>query len=556
MKDIDKLIQAAVKAAYDQEVEIEISRPEPQFGDLSSNVALKLAKQVGQPPRDVAQKIVEQLAAKSEQIKKLEIAGPGFINIWLADKVLLGSLDGEVIATNSGKRILVEYSDPNPFKPLHAGHLYTTLVGDTISRLLDKSGAEVIRLNYGGDVGLHVGKAMWAILRELGGENPEGLDNINPAERSAWLGQKYVEGNTAYEDDEAAKTEIVECNKRVYALHSENDRTSNFAKIYWICRDWSYDYLKELYQQLEVHAFDRFIAESEVFQLGLDTVRAQLAKGVYQESDGAVVFKGDDKHLHTRVFINSEGLPTYEAKDVGLIQVKWNDYQFDKSIMITANEQSQYMQVVLASVAEFEPDVVARTKHITHGVVKLAGGVKMSSRRGNVVTAMDIINSATEAAQKQSDKFSRDTVLAAIKYAFAKNKIGGDVAYSPEESIALEGNSGPYLQYAHARAASIIAKAGGAQTLVVDQELDADERLLVLKLTEYPEVVSNAITDLAPHLITTYIYELAQEFNRFYEKAKVIGSDRQDLRVGLVTKYAETLKNGLALLGINAPDSM
>ena len=188
---------------------------------------------------------------------------------------------------------------------------------------------------------------MWAIIRYIGGESPDKLDDVPEAERAEWLGVRYVEGTAAYEDDEAAKAEIIECNKRVYALHDADDHESNFAKIYWTCRTWSYDYFPRLYQQLEITPFARFIPESEVTPLGVKTVREQLLKGVYRESDGAVVFDGEAYGLHTRVFINSAGLPTYETKDVGLSLTKWRDYQFDQSIIITAAEQQQYMQVVL-----------------------------------------------------------------------------------------------------------------------------------------------------------------------------------------------------------------
>lgn len=572
MNQIASLIHLSVKELFDIDVSVELSRPDPNFGDLTSNIALKIAKQVSKSPPDVAKKLAEALTDKSELVSKIEVAGPGFLNLWLTDSALLDNLkDQQVEQINSGKKILVEYSDPNPFKPLHAGHLYTTLVGDTIARLIERSGAEVIRLNYGGDVGLHVGKAMWGILKSLGGEKPEELSKIQPKKRAQWLGERYVEGSSAYEDNEQDKAEIKSINKRVYQLHSEDDRTSAFAQIYWECRAWSYDYLRQLYSELEVEEFDRFIPESEVFRLGLDTVLSQLTKGVYRKSEGAIVYKGEDNDLHTRVFVTSEGLPTYEAKEVGLLLLKWQDYQFDQSIMITANEQVQYMQVVLASVDEFEPQIVERTKHIAHGVVKLTGGVKMSSRKGSVVTANDIISSASEAAKMSQNDVSANSVLAAIKYAFTKNKIGGDVVYSPEESIALEGNSGPYLQYAHARAASIIAKRMNKDstdqvkqkspkelvfTLAEGQQLDKNERRLVAKLGEYSDVLSSAIAELAPHLINSYIYELAQEFNRFYENSRVIGSDKQTFRLALVAQYADTLKDGLSLLGIDAPDEM
>ncbi len=537
---------------------VELTRPDEQFGDFATNVALQLAKSVGKNPREIADALAVKIRENSpEQIADVSVAGPGFINIRLSDAALVAAMDTRAAQTLQGKKVLVEYSDPNPFKPLHAGHLYTTLVGDTIARLVQNAGAETIRLNYGGDVGLHVGKSMWAILREIGGENPEKLNDITEADRPSWLGQRYVEGNNAYEDDEAAKAEIIEVNKKVYALHNSGDHDSPFAQIYYTTREWSYAYFKVLYDQLEVVPFDRYIPESEVTPLGLNTVREQQVNGVFSESDGAVVFKGDDHGLHTRVFINREGLPTYEAKDVGLSLTKWQDYHFDESVIITANEQAQYMQVVIAAIKQFAPEPAERTRHLTHGLVRLQGGVKMSSRKGNVVTALEILEAARQAGAATGTNPSEETILAAVKYAFAKNRIGGDIAYDPQESIALEGNSGPYLQYAHARAKSILRKAS-TEFNETPEFTDAtdDERSLIRKIGMYAEAVELATAELMPHHICTYLYELAQAFNRFYEHNRVIGDEREVMRLSLVNRYAQTLKSGLELLGIVAPEQM
>jgi arginyl-tRNA synthetase len=556
-QQIEQAIAGVAKELYDFDGAVELSRPEEQFGDFATNVALQLAKPAGKNPREVAEAIVAGLRDKlAEQVSEVSIAGPGFINVRLNDGALAELAGQAVQPVFAGKKILTEYSDTNPFKPLHAGHLYTTLVGDIISRLTEVAGAETVRLNYGGDVGLHVGKSMWAIIKHLGGELPEKLTDIPEAERPAWLGARYIEGNNAYADDEAAKTEIVEANKRVYVLHQENDHDSSFAQIYWTCRQWSYDYFEVLYQQLQVKSFDRFIPESEVTQLGLQTVQEQLAKGVYQKSGDAVIFDGEKHGLHTRVFINSDGLPTYEAKDVGLSLTKWRDYHFDESIIITANEQQQYMEVVIASIAQFAPEAAERTKHLVHGMVKLQGGVKMSSRKGNIVTALEILEAARQAGAETGTNPSEDTILAAVKYAFAKNRIGSDIAYDPKESIALEGNSGPYLQYAHARARSILAKADGETGSLAAASLEADERSLLRKISEYSEAVDRAVAELMPHHICTYLYELAQAFNRFYEKNLVIGDPRQEVRLKLVKQYADRLKVGLDLLGIAAPDRL
>lgn len=553
-----EILKSIEKACQDfgQSVKVELARPDEQFGDYSTNVAMQLAKQLQKNPREIAEQLASKIKSElKDKVSEVAIAGPGFLNIRLSDESLASTLSESPAQTQAGKLVLAEYSDPNPFKPLHAGHLYTTLVGDVIARLLEASGAKVIRLNYGGDVGLHVGKSMWGIIQRLGGEHPEKLSDIAESERAAWLGQRYVEGNSAYKDDEAKKQEIIETNKRVYRLHEQTDHSSPFAQIYWETRQWSYDYFKRLYQELEVHPFDRVIPESEIVPLGLKIVKEQLDKGVYKKSDGAVVFEGEKYGLHTRVFITSGGLPTYEAKDVGLLLTKWQDYHFDQSVVITANEQKEYMEVMLKSVEQFYPEPAQKSRHLTHGVVKLAGGVKMSSREGNIVGALDILEAATAANRAVRGDQDSVSTLGAVKYAFLKQRIGGDIIYNPEESVALEGNSGPYLQYAHARACSILAKTGEKGSLS-GLEFDAAERSLLRKITQYVEIVDKAAAELMPHHICTYLYELAQAFNNFYEHNRVIGDSRESVRLALVSEYAKTLKRGLELLGITAPEKM
>jgi arginyl-tRNA synthetase len=555
MNRIKQLIYDAVNIEFNQETEIELTRPDEKFGDFSTNVAMRLAKVLGKNPREVAEILTAKLTENEEIIKDVSIAGPGFINFTLRDNELIEIANQDLEKEYIGQTIIAEYSDPNPFKPLHAGHLYTTLVGDVIARLVEMGGAKTIRINYGGDVGRHVAISMWSIIKSFDGEFPDKLAEIPETERSIWLGQKYVEGNIEFEENQQSKKEIIEINKRIYKIHENNDHDSNFAKIYWTCRDWSYEAFKELYAQLEVHPFDRFIPESEVVSLGVEMVNSQLNKGVYQKSEGAIIFNGDKYGLHDRVFINSEGLPTYETKEIGLLLTKWNDYSFDKSIIITANEIDQYMKVVLKSVEQYQPELSNKTVHITHGMVKFQGGVKMSSRKGNVITAQDIIESANKAGQNRETKADKETILAAIKYAFVKNRIGSDIIYDPEESIALEGNSGPYIQYAHARARSILVKSSKVKDAKLEL-LEADERSLLRKVGEYNEVVEKSIKELAPHLICTYLYELAQVFNRFYESNRVVGDNRENIRLILVEMYADRLKAGLQLLGITAPDRM
>ena len=556
MEHVSKLISDAVSKLFDiNDIKINISRPEQQYGDFSCNIAMQLAGKMGAKPRTIAEKIAE-LLQKDSNIQKVDIAGPGFINIKLSDDYIYNLFSNKPRQIYANKIVITEYSDPNAFKALHAGHLYTTLVGNAIANIIEVTGGKVYRLNYGGDVGLHSAKAMWGIINYLGGEKPQELSRVDKSERPAWVSKRYVEGNTAYEDNTEFKQQIADINKQIYQLHDNADKTSNFAKIYWACREWSYDGFKQMYQDLSVHAFDEFIPESLVTPLGQQTVEQGLKNHVFEESDGAIVYSEAKSGLHTRVFITSKGLPTYEAKELGLAMYKWQKYHFDKSLVITANDIIEYMKVLFSAMGNFYPEVQERTTHLTHGMIKLSGGRKMSSRKGNVLMANDIIESAISANIESSGKDDKNVAIGAIKYAFLKQRIGGDIIYDPDESISLNGNSGPYLQYAHARARNILAKVNDFKAINSVNALDENERALALKLTEYAETINKSANEFMPHHICTYLYELAVVFNRFYENSKVIGDPRQDIRLNLVKRYADTLKNGLAILGINAPNYM
>jgi arginyl-tRNA synthetase len=551
MQEISQLIQKVVLDLFNEQVEVELTRTEEQFGDYASNVALRLSKKLGQNPREIATQIADKLINK--KIEKAVVAGPGFINITLNNEFLWNMTMQPAAMPLKGQQIVTEYSDPNPFKVLHAGHLYTSIVGDSISNLLESAGAMVHRVNFGGDVGRHVAITMWAILKELGGEHPEKLSLIPEASRSEWMAKCYVAGTNAYEDDEQAKEAIITLNKRVYQLHQDNDQSSPFAQIYWTTRDWSYRYFNAFYERIG-SGFERYYPESQTAPLGLAKAQELLGEGVLNESDGATVFEGEKYGLHTRVFITKTGLPTYETKDLGLTLSKKRDYDPDRSIIITGNDITEYMKVVLKVVEQFAPELAEHTTHITHGNVKLAGGVKMSSRKGNFLRAVDVLDEASQANQAENGQTDERISLGAIKYSFLKSRIGGDIIFDPKESVNLHGNSGPYLQYAYARARSILEKSSVAPAELKD--LDSAERSLLRKVSEFNEVVARATSELMPHYICTYLYELAQIFNRFYEKSRVIDDPREAVRIQLVSDYAQTLKNGLTLLGIHAPEKM
>lgn len=557
MEKISQAIAATVQAEFGVEATPVLSRPEPQFGDYATNVAMQLAKPLGQNPRAIAEKIAEKLSETGEY-EKVEVAGPGFLNITLKSSALLVLTQKNPLPVYSGQNIVFEYSCPNAFKELHTGHLYQTIFGDIVSRLFIVGGATLHRTSFGGDVGLHVAKCLWGMRHELGGDDPAKLDAIeaNPFVRARWISSCYVVGAKAYEDDEAAKRDIDELNKTIYGFHDTGDHESNLAKIYWETRQWSFDYFEAFYARIETMPL-RYYPESETAPVGLEVVRKQLAAGILKESEGAVVFEGDEsRHLHTRVFITSKGLPTYETKDIGVIWKEKADYGFDHRYILTGNDQKEYMRVVFAAAEAFRPELAGTMTHFTNGTVRFGDGSKMSSRLGNVTRGIDVVDAVREKVTElvKDEKLVNDVVIGAIKYAFAKYRLGGDIAFNLDETVSLQGNSGPYLQYAHARARRILEKAEGDVGQLVD--VRPEDRELVRKLGEYHEAVDTAIRELAPHHICNYLFELAQDFNRYYEANQVVGSEYQQHRLALVALYADTLRAGLIILGIVAPDKM
>jgi len=563
---IKKAIKDEIFRQYKVTVEPDITRPNEKFGDYTSNVCFGLANQLHKNPKEIADNLIEgirhNLARDAIEVKNIA----NFINIKLSDRALLNDTKGALSYQPDffkNQVVVCEYSDPNPFKVLHVGHLYTSIVGNSIANLYKVAGAKVYRVNFGGDVGLHVAKSIWAMNHSLGNgdlvitlEKLAALDKKSLDEKANWLADRYVEGTKAYEDaDSLAFTEIKELNKKLYEITKEKDHESLLSKLYWHTRQWSYQYFKDFYNKIEITEFDKYYPESEIVEIAEATINQQLKRGVYTKSKGAIVFEGEKHDLHTRVFITSQGLPSYEAKDVGLIMSKYRDFHFDKSIVITGNEITEYMKVVLKSIEQYEPKLVAATTHLTHGMVKMAGGVKMSSRKGNGLKATTVIEDTAKINKELTKTDNMDTTLGAIKYAFLKQRLGPDLVYDPVESVSIVGNSGPYLQYSHARSKSILKKCTSSK-LPSEYSLDENERHLARKISEYPDYLDKAINEIMPHHICTYLYELAQTFNRFYEVSKVVGDERQAIRANLVDQYSKILEKGLSLLSISAPDQL
>jgi arginyl-tRNA synthetase len=573
--NIKEIVREAI-AEFSLGKEFTVEHPaDEKMGDYATNVALVLAKELKRNPRELALDLVVKLQESEKLVgfvEKIEPAGPGFINFFLKDKFLLEEMN-EVLAKKreygknavlDAQKVMVEYTDPNPFKQFHIGHLMSNAIGESLSRLMEFQRADIKRANYQGDVGLHVAKCIFG-LRELFAERKTDIQEIGLTsldQRVKFLGEGYARGAREYEEMEKVKAEIDELNKTVY-----DKSDSEVNEVYELGKKWSLDYFEMIYEKLGTK-FDEYFFESEVGSIGLGLVREYLGKGVFEESQGAVIFNGEKYGLHTRVFINKFGLPTYEAKDLALVRAKYERFPYDRSIIVTANEINEYFNVLLKAASLISPDLAARTMHVGHGMLRLKSG-KMSSRTGEVVTGESLIEEVSEEIRKKMKETGRDkeveglsdvvmkVAVGAIKYSMLKQSPGKDISFDFETSLSFEGDSGPYLQYAYARAMSVLAKAEKKDIdSTEDVVLESEEKNLLRWVYRFPEIVEIAGDNLSPNLICSYLIELSSRFNLFYANCKIVGTDKESFRLGLTKTMAQVLANGLWLLGIETVEKM
>lgn len=658
--------------------DVEIS-DDPAHGEYTTNVAMRLSKQLKKQPMDIALQAVDKLKAQVSNVKakgqnqniyqkdqktsdkevlnkvlqaidRVEVVAPGFVNIFLTE-AKLGSQIVEVLEAKEGngksqrtrpersRRVVVEFTDPNPFKEFHIGHLYSNSVGESLCRLLEAQGHSVRRVNYQGDVGMHVAKALWALLRQVQSSprpssgrakfKVQSLETKPLTERVKLLGEAYAEGAKAFEADPKAAEEMKSLNRLIFiaaqelAVEAGGKSVVNYRgdsevdekeleevkKLYAVGRAWSLEYFETIYQRLGTK-FEEYYFEGQVGEYGIRLVREFTKKGVFEESEGAVVYRGEKKGLHTRVFINQLGLPTYEAKELGLAVKKYEDWPYDQSVIVTGKEIVDYFKVLIAALSEVNPDLAKKTVHLGHGMVRGSDGEKLSSRKGNVLTGEGLLEEvkqriyhilqksasslSSESPQKvtpfQAGEVAEKVAVGAVKYSLLKISLPSDISFDIEKSVSLEGDSGPYLQYTYARARSVLRK---SQISIFNNQhgkrnflwsLNAEERGICRLVLYFPEVVAEAARALAPNKLCEYLIALASAFNLFYAKHPILeksllsmdhglwsekdnahNSMNHELptknpqsakRIALTAATAQVLANGLMLLGIPVVERM
>lgn len=552
---ITTLVRNAL-ATLQLEGEVTLEHPaDLTHGDVSCNVAMVLAKKVGKNPRELAEEIVAACAAHDD-IARIEVAGPGFINIYLSDDFFTRQTQivteaGEAWGTNAdgaGTKVLLEHSSPNLFKPFHIGHLVNNTLGEALVRIVRASGAEVTALSFPSDVSPGIAKAVWAVLDKKW-QNDITIENI---------GEAYVHGVTAYKEDETAKKEIDAINTSLY----NSEKGTPEWEVYAAGREISLNYFKHITAKLGSE-FDNLIFESESEQVGKVVVHEHTPK-VFEESDGAIIFRGSQYGLFDNVFINSAGFGTYLTKDIGLLKIKFETYDFDTSITVTDIEQKHHFELVKKAAENITPEWSEKSNYIQHGRLELTTG-KISSRSGNVPLAEDILATLTqrvsdrmhESGREVDSQVAEQVAVAAVKYAIARVGMGKNITFDMESSLSLEGDTGPYLQYTHARAQSILRKAAESDVTAQQERgglmVTGVEKLLY----RFPQVIARAAREYEPHYVANYLSELASAYNSWYAQEQVLdGGEAQSYKLALTAAVATTLKNGLWVLGIHAPDTM
>ncbi|OIO19688.1 MAG: arginine--tRNA ligase [Candidatus Magasanikbacteria bacterium CG1_02_41_34] len=601
MKQIESQLTQVLQAIGVEKVEFS-TPPNSEMGDIAFP-CFWLAKKEGKSPTDVATELAikfndafaKEDMIQSSLIKEVKAFGP-YVNFFLdgaevASFVLNGiTEEGEQYGMHTegkGKQVVIEFGCPNPMKVFHLGHLKNLVTGESVVRVFENAGYDVKRVNYQGDVGLHIAKVLYGLqtvppsdgIPAKGGtddgqhltmeEVTEQVRMVSSRilkERVAFLGKAYTRGANAYEENKDAQKAIARLNEMVY------ERDSSIQEVYTTGRQWSLDYFDTIYKKLGSH-FDRLYFESETYERGVELVEEGKQKGIFVESDGAVIFPGSEYDLHDRVFLNSKGYPTYEGKELALAEKHFTDFTPDQVIHVVGKEQTGYFQVVFKALEQLLPQTTGKEFHLVGGYLQLKGEQKMSSRKGNVISGDELLKEVEEkirqilAERGEDHGLSEETIQkitgAALKYAMLKADVSQDVAFDMEESVSTTGDSGPYLLYIVARILSILEKAQNTSNkkqaiFNIQSSITPEEKKLFLLLATYPDITKRAVREYDPSHVAKYMFELAQAFNAFYAVCPVLDAEEEvkEFRILLIKTVRDVMTRGLLLLGIETVEKM
>lgn len=593
---------AAVKELYGQDVPekmVQLQKTRSEFEGNLTLVVFPFLKISHKKPEDTAQDLGQYIKDNCQAIADYNVV-KGFLNLVIDKKAWLGLLNemnanekfGEKPVTENSPLVMIEYSSPNTNKPLHLGHVRNNLLGWSLAQIMEANGNKVVKTNIVNDRGIHICKSMLAWLKYGNGETPE----TSGKKGDHLIGDYYVAFDKHYReevktlkaqymaegmDEEAAEKKAKEESPLIKEAHEmlvkweQND--PEVRALWKKMNDWVYAGFDETYKALGV-GFDKIYYESNTYLVGKKKVEEGLAKGLFfRKDDNSVWADLTGEGLDQKLLLRSDGTSVYMTQDIGTAEMRFNDFPIDKMIYVVGNEQNYHFQVLSILLDRLGFKWGKELVHFSYGMVELPNG-KMKSREGTVVDADDLIAAMIGDAKQTSEELgkfkdmteeerneiARIVGLGALKYFILKVDARKNMLFNPEESIDFNGNTGPFIQYTYARIRSILRKAQAEGIAIPAQlgdnmPLNEKEIELIQKLNEFGAAVEQAGKDYSPSGIANYCYELTKAFNQFYHDYSILGADTDDekiVRLVLAQNVGKTLKNGMALLGIEVPERM
>jgi len=610
--------QAAVKALYGQEVPekmVQLQKTRSEFEGSLTLVVFPFVKMARKSPEQTGQEIGQYLVDNCDAVSKFNVV-KGFLNLSIADSAwvqLLADIDADEhygekrLGGENAKAplVMIEYSSPNTNKPLHLGHVRNNLLGWSLAQIMEANGNRVVKTNIVNDRGIHICKSMLAWLKWGNGETPESsgkkgdhligdyyvaFDKHYREEVKALTAQYVASGLAAEQAEEKAKQEAPLIKEAHEMLVKWEQGDTEVRALWEKMNSWVYAGFDETYQKMGVK-FDKIYYESQTYLKGKAKVEEGLQKGLFERhEDGSVWADLTNEGLDQKLLIRSDGTSVYMTQDIGTAEMRFQDYPIDKMIYVVGNEQNYHFQVLSILLDRLGFKWGKELVHFSYGMVELPNG-KMKSREGTVVDADDLMQLMVDDAYKTSmelGKFAdmtederreiaRVVGMGALKYFILKVDARKNMLFNPEESIDFNGNTGPFIQYTHARIRSILRKSlplspskgrgdSTAQQLPLLLErsggeafLNSKEVELIQKMSEYGAAVEQAGKDYSPSGIANYCYELTKVFNQFYHDYSILNEPNEEkkaLRLVIARNVAKILKNGMALLGIEVPERM
>jgi len=578
----------AISKLYGETVEpevIQVQKTRKEFeGDITL-VVFPLLKVSKKSPEKTCKEIGEYLQSNVEEVAGFNVI-KGFLNLIIGDAYWLGFLKKALTEQNygftkenSGKIIMIEYSCPNTNKPLHLGHIRNNLLGHSLSEILQANGHQTIKVNLINDRGVHICKSMLSWQKWGNGETPES----SGIKGDKLVGKYYVEFEKHYKKEmeeliakgmskEEAQKNAPLIKETQEMLRKWEAKDSGTIDLWKKMNEWVYEGFDKTYEQMGVD-FDKNYYESNTYLLGKEIVEKSLKKRIlFKKKDGSIWCDLSKESLDDKLLLRSDGTSVYMTQDIGTAVQRFSDFTLNKHIYIVGNEQDYHFRVLFIILKKMGYDWADECHHLSYGMVDLTSG-KMKSREGTVVDADDLMEEMIETAKKiseelgkldeysdkEKEKLYQIIGLGALKYFILKVDPKKQMLFNPEESIDFNGNTGPFIQYTYARIQSVLRKAASPGSLVLGKDLGGIEKELIKLIYEYPAIVKEAGETYSPAVIANYVYELAKEYNQFYQEVPILQADKEELvslRLTLSKMVGEVIKSSMKMLGIDAPERM